>query len=158
MNERFTKVLPDGRSSLWRLGQSKEPIPSHLRLPLHSTIFLYKILPETNPGPFYFHKQEPYTRRSFRIRRESVALPPRVIISLRSTMKHAFLFTRDEPCELLYVPQPWTSTVPNHCHIREGKSIFDGGRCTRAYVRSPFHVIRAVAQTIVCTRPIFKSL
>lgn len=58
LNERFTKVLPDGRSSIImtpQLGRCSPPLP--LGLPPHPSIFLYKTLPETIPGPFLLYGQ-----------------------------------------------------------------------------------------------------
>ena len=111
-----------------------------------------KYCPETIAGTFFFGKQEAYTRGSFRIHRESLSLtlslsfsrvlPPRVIVSSRSTVKRArfYLHGTRGPMKLSYAPRSRGRgpTVPNHCHIREGKSIFDGGRCTRAYIRFLF--------------------
>ena len=153
LSERFTKVLPDGRSSIIMTPQPGTCPPLSACLP-HPSIFLYKILPEMILPP------SGQTRIVRLVSNSSGSLVSPTIPS-----SHRFLALDRETrgpfsvCTAVrrpinFLSKDKSTVTANHCHTREGKSIFDGGPIGR----SRECVIPVVAQTIVYTRPIFKSL
>lgn len=125
LSERFTKVLPDGRSSIIITRQRRCP-PRPIR-----RYFFTKYSRRRSPGPFLYGQ----TRIVSLVSNSSGSLQPspRVIVSSRSTVKHgAFFYLHGRGTDVRPTFVKDKSTVPaNHCHTREGKSIFDGGPIDR---------------------------